>query len=201
MERQVAQGRGEVLLRLQDAAKDMSGVALMTARDLAARPLLAASRAAALTDTGSMSDPTKRQPYSRAPAGDRCSWPRRLRPAPSPPCRSALCRHSPPADPPPGAGNRPGPEWADRGSPAEDPNAQCRSAAQAAPVQRLDGGRIGEIQGRVPCSLMNTKGSSSGCADRAHRSRRGLMAVARVQSGFVLGLHAGPAAEDQGATL
>ena len=53
----------------QGCREDMSRVAPDDGtRSGCSRPLLAASRAAALTDTGSMSDPTKRQPYSRAPS-------------------------------------------------------------------------------------------------------------------------------------
>ncbi len=69
---------------------------------------------------------------------------------------------------------------------------------QQRPVERLDGGRIGEIQG--PGAVLvdeHERRQRRGALAERVKVVGGLMAIARVQSGFLLGCHAGPA-EDQG---
>ncbi|MNS32462.1 hypothetical protein D3C72_645490 [compost metagenome] len=200
MERRVAQGQGEALLRPQDAAKDLLGVVLMAARYLAAQAIARRQQGRRLdrhgVDIRSHEAPAiltgPQQGIDAVCPDTYVQHPHPLAPWHLPRTLGQQIRHPMQVIDPARNGRT---EVARRQIPVLDAVVQ----RQQGPVERLDGGRIGEIQGPGAMLVDEHEGQQlGGTLAEGVKIVRGLMAIARVQSGFVLGLHAGPAEDRRG---
>ena len=149
VEGRVADAEVEGLPLPQEALEDALGEGCSRSSMAPSRPLARTVRPAAARAAGSMSEPRKRQPYSRWPRRDRCSWRPRRCPGPAP------AR--------PGGSGRPvgeqvgdvvevvGPAGDGRAEEAvrQVPGLDAVAVPQQGPVEGPHRGGVGEVDGRV----------------------------------------------------